>query len=448
MKKMDRSELLHRNHTWAAISGGSDTAKTEGLAKDVTDSMRRLKKNLADELDKSLLNYQILERSTKRLQSTNKQYEQFNGVLATTKATLKDLWRKERSDQFWISAAFGAFISMAVYILWQRLRISSIFMLLNPVLLAIYQRIGGIHENASTSDYTVTQMTDVPMITEQLYARESAFIGTPRDSSKESVSTTMPEPTGLSVFTSEERPTPTIDTTIDTFVASQSLMAEQTAPYIEVTTPITTEETAISAERTEVEQLPTVTVEPVVTSITDLATGSVESAMTDDVNLVEQVPTPTSTTDIKVVEQTQDPDQASAVAVEPTAATIVNTPVEQVPEQQSAATISPESVNEQSEATIVDAKEGYDPIADSINIRTNMNDAWSDHVKESDDHQPDTSIVDHDELSVDEEPRRSSELEAEPYISETQMDSDPDEADNVPDGESTTPPSIADKQEL
>lgn len=64
-----------------------------------------------------------MERSTKRLQATNKKQVELgsSGVLGRTRQAMRELWRRERADQFWITAAFGVFAAAALYVLSQRI---------------------------------------------------------------------------------------------------------------------------------------------------------------------------------------------------------------------------------------------------------------------------------------------------------------------------------------
>lgn len=160
LKTIDRSSLLHRrsnvSNTLQSADKPANETETDSMAQSVTNSMNRVKQNLKDEIDKSILNYQILERSTKRLRATNRQYERFEGILGGTRAALKELWRRERSDQFWIMAAFGLFVSAAVYILVQRLRLLVILAPLKELAMQYYQ----FYRNEASLSEPISQVTD------------------------------------------------------------------------------------------------------------------------------------------------------------------------------------------------------------------------------------------------------------------------------------------------
>lgn len=125
LRSMDRSALLHRRHVQSnnTTNGPSDSSQVDSMAADVTASMTRTKQSLREEIDKSILSYQIMERSTKRLQATNKKQVELgsSGVLGRTRQAMRELWRRERADQFWITAAFGVFAAAAFYVLSQRI---------------------------------------------------------------------------------------------------------------------------------------------------------------------------------------------------------------------------------------------------------------------------------------------------------------------------------------
>lgn len=121
VRSMDRSELLHRRVLPGAATRPADSTQVDNLASQVTTSLRRVKQNMQDEIEKSILSYQILERSTKRLNDTGKQYDEFGGVLGRTRTALKQLWRRERADQYWISGAFLVFGLSAAYVFAKRI---------------------------------------------------------------------------------------------------------------------------------------------------------------------------------------------------------------------------------------------------------------------------------------------------------------------------------------
>ncbi|PJF19405.1 hypothetical protein PSACC_00757 [Paramicrosporidium saccamoebae] len=93
----------------------------DSLAQDITDSLCTLTQTMQDELLRSEASFEIMARSTKRMQATAETYTVFGGVLTTSKRMIANLWRREKTDRMLIMAAVGMYSLVLLYIAGKRL---------------------------------------------------------------------------------------------------------------------------------------------------------------------------------------------------------------------------------------------------------------------------------------------------------------------------------------
>jgi hypothetical protein len=145
IKQMDRAALLQHNQQSRLVSrrsagkAGGTEDEVGSMANDITASLHRMTRTMQEENDKAILSHQILERSTRKLQSTNVKYDEFGGVLGETSGAIKGLWRRERSDKFWIGLALAAFAAAALHIVLARLWVPPAWLVTVPVRWALDQ---------------------------------------------------------------------------------------------------------------------------------------------------------------------------------------------------------------------------------------------------------------------------------------------------------------------
>lgn len=138
IKQMDRAALLQHNQQSRLVgrkkaTSGNAEDEVDSMANDITASLHRMTRTMQEENDKAILSHQILERSTRKLQGTNVKYDEFGGVLGETSGAIKGLWRRERSDKFWIGLALAAFAAAALHIVLARLWVPPAWLVTVPV---------------------------------------------------------------------------------------------------------------------------------------------------------------------------------------------------------------------------------------------------------------------------------------------------------------------------
>lgn len=324
---MDRSALLHRRLPTANPQASEET-QVEAMANDITESMQRVKKTLTQEIDRSLLSYQILERSTKRMRGANQRQEEFSGVLGKTRGAMKQLWRRERADQYWIMGAFGIFLASIAYILSQRLWMPPFWVILK----ALYTQVLALLNYAKSS--SIVSPTTVREKTENTLASKISLTEPTYSPVTKTLSESLyhvPETTVSSVSTADvvhhidAAPEDNVVSATDTDVIyeepsavtaeNEVVPSEETETVIESlhTTPIEEPFTTIRNEVTSVavvEATSTTVPEPSVTMAVEEPAMEAPSEETPVINSFE---TPSSATDLYTTEVFAEPSISETI---------------------------------------------------------------------------------------------------------------------------------------
>lgn len=101
---------------------------TAALAQEITDTLRSMSVTLQEEVLRSETSYDIMQRSSKRMQATSEVYRSFGGLLGVTKRLVSGLWRRERTDRWMILAALILFYSVLFYVALRRLWVGKLLM--------------------------------------------------------------------------------------------------------------------------------------------------------------------------------------------------------------------------------------------------------------------------------------------------------------------------------
>lgn len=114
---------------------------TAALAQEITDTLRSMSATLQEEVLRSETSYDIMQRSSKRMQATSEMYRSFGGLLGVTKRLIAGLWRRERTDRWMILAALTLFYSVLFYVALRRLWVGKLLM---PTLRFLLSTVGSM----------------------------------------------------------------------------------------------------------------------------------------------------------------------------------------------------------------------------------------------------------------------------------------------------------------
>ncbi|KAF9535608.1 Sec20-domain-containing protein [Crepidotus variabilis] len=121
--KSNRDELLATSSISEKQTSSEKTTE-DVLMKansDVTDALRRTVALMQSELEKSVLSTQLLDSSTKSLESTSFQHDALSSVMTTSKHLITALEKSDWLDKLLILSAFSFFILVVLFIVKQRI---------------------------------------------------------------------------------------------------------------------------------------------------------------------------------------------------------------------------------------------------------------------------------------------------------------------------------------
>lgn len=113
-----RQELLRRQ---SAPDERHAAPPADALAREISDSLRQMSQSMQDEIARSEASYQLLQRSTRRLEATGETFGAFGAVVSESRRLIGRLWSRERTDRFLIGTALALYLLVLLYVASQRL---------------------------------------------------------------------------------------------------------------------------------------------------------------------------------------------------------------------------------------------------------------------------------------------------------------------------------------
>lgn len=98
-----------------------DKAKLIDKSRDVTASLRRVKKHIMRELERIESTEKMLEEDSKIMQETSLTQESYQQATDTARRVLSSIERKQRRDELLVVAGRGLFVLVVVYIISKRI---------------------------------------------------------------------------------------------------------------------------------------------------------------------------------------------------------------------------------------------------------------------------------------------------------------------------------------
>lgn len=158
---------------------GTTQSMGEGISKD----LRAMAQSLQEEILRSETSYQLLDRSSRRLKTTNDTFLSLTPLISTSGRLIRGLWRRERNDQFWIMAAIGLYSLIVVYILGRRLWLAGLATKFMAWIIsgAYYFTVGGFSLGGKVMQDTLTWLRQHPIPAEETAEQNLGFINLAKD---------------------------------------------------------------------------------------------------------------------------------------------------------------------------------------------------------------------------------------------------------------------------
>ncbi|KAH9486206.1 Vesicle transport protein SEC20 [Psilocybe cubensis] len=122
--KSNREELLSFSSAMTEKQNSSEKTTEDALMKansDVTDALRRTIALMQTELERSVLTTQMLDESTRTLNSTSTQHDTLNNLMYTSRQLVTALEKSDWLDRILILSGLAFFVLVVLFILKQRI---------------------------------------------------------------------------------------------------------------------------------------------------------------------------------------------------------------------------------------------------------------------------------------------------------------------------------------